>query len=45
MYIWLMGLLWLGSIAQAELRYYVAPDGSDQGAGDLETPFATLEKA
>ena len=45
MYIRLIGLLWLGSIAQAELRYYVAPDGSDQGAGDTETPFATIEKA
>ena len=43
-HIWLT-LLLLGSAAQAELRYYVAPDGSDQSAGSLDGPFASLEKA
>lgn len=45
LYFWLTAVLCFGSIAQAELRYYVAPDGSDQNSGNLEAPFATLEKA
>lgn len=29
----------------AELRYYVAPNGSDNAKGTINDPFATLEKA
>ena len=29
----------------AELRYYVAPGGSDNAKGTIDDPFATLEKA
>ena len=28
----------------AELRYYVAPNGSDDAKGTIYDPFATLEK-
>ena len=31
--------------AQAPIVYYVAPNGSDQNAGKLATPFATIEHA
>lgn len=38
-------LLLVCSAARAELRYYVAPDGSDRATGRLEHPFATPVKA
>jgi hypothetical protein len=35
----------LGADAPATTTFYVAPNGSDSAAGNLEAPFATLERA
>jgi parallel beta-helix repeat protein len=38
-------LVALTSVANAEIRYYVAPNGSDGAQGTIDAPFQSLEKA
>ena len=41
----IIGMVLLAANAIAELKLYVAPNGSDTGAGTMVAPFQTLEKA
>lgn len=40
-----LGCAFAASVAGAEVRFVVAPNGRDNGSGTWEQPFATLERA